>query len=106
MALPKMIRVKQHFEAPVVQDLPGAIRTELDRIDAPSIVGRGDSVAVAAGSRGVANTLIVDTKAVGGQQSALCLLARHVHPSVSVQQEKGRNLQHDMLDTPPLNHEA
>ena len=55
MALPKMIRVKRHFEAPVVTDLPAAIRAELDAIDAPSIVRRGDSVAVATGSRGVAN---------------------------------------------------
>ena len=55
MALPKMIRVKRHFEAPVVTDLPATIRAELDAINAPSIVRRGDSVAVATGSRGVAN---------------------------------------------------
>ncbi len=55
MALPKMIRVKRHFEAPVVTDLPAAIRAELEAIDVPSIVRRGDSVAVATGSRGVAN---------------------------------------------------
>ena len=55
MALPKMIRVKQHFEAPVIADLPTAIRTELDGIDVPSIIRRGDSVAITGGSRGVAN---------------------------------------------------
>ena len=55
MALPRMIRVKQHFEAPVITALPAAIRAELDGIDAASIVGRGDSVAITGGSRGVAN---------------------------------------------------
>ncbi len=59
MALPRMIRIKQHFEAPVVADLPAAIAAELDQIDTASIVGKGDSVAVGAGSRGVANIDIV-----------------------------------------------
>ena len=55
MALPKMARVRQHFDAPVLTDLPGAIHAELDRIDAASIVRPGESVAITAGSRGVAN---------------------------------------------------
>ena len=32
MALPKMVRIKQHIEAPVVEDIPAAVRTELDEI--------------------------------------------------------------------------
>lgn len=55
MALPKMARVKQHFDAPVLTDLPKAIHGELDRIDAASIIKSGDTVAITAGSRGVAN---------------------------------------------------
>ena len=55
MQLPRMVRVKQHFDVPVVEDLPAAITGELDRIDAASIVGKGDSVAITGGSRGVAN---------------------------------------------------
>lgn len=55
MALPKMARVRQHFEAPVLTDLPASIQAELDRIDAASIVRPGESVAITAGSRGVAN---------------------------------------------------
>ncbi|MCZ6679038.1 MAG: lactate racemase domain-containing protein [Candidatus Poribacteria bacterium] len=58
MALPKMIRIKQHFDAPVVADLPTAIAAELDQIDAASIVKHGDSVAIGAGSRGVANIAV------------------------------------------------
>ena len=55
MALPKMARVKQHFDAPVLTDLPGAIHSELDRINASSIIRSGETVAITAGSRGVAN---------------------------------------------------
>ncbi|RKU29352.1 hypothetical protein C6497_06525 [Candidatus Poribacteria bacterium] len=55
MALPKMARVKQHFDAPVLTDLPKAIHSELDRINASSIIKSGDTVAITAGSRGVAN---------------------------------------------------
>ncbi len=55
MALPKMTRVRQHFDAPVLTDLPAAIHSELDRINVTSIVRPGDTVAITAGSRGVAN---------------------------------------------------
>ena len=55
MALPKMTRIQQQFEAPVLTDLPAAIHTELDRINAATLVKSGETVAITAGSRGVAN---------------------------------------------------
>ena len=55
MALPKMARIQQRFEAPVLTDLPAAIHAELERINASAIVKLGETVAVTAGSRGVAN---------------------------------------------------
>ncbi len=55
MALPKMTRIRQAFEAPVLANLPAAIHAELDRINASAIVNPGETVAVTAGSRGVAN---------------------------------------------------
>lgn len=55
MALPKMARIRQHFEAPVLTDLPAAIHAELERINAATIVNPGETVAITAGSRGVAN---------------------------------------------------
>ncbi len=55
MALPKMTRIQQQFEAPVLTDLPAAIHAELDRINAATIVKPGETVAITAGSRGVAN---------------------------------------------------
>ena len=55
MALPKMTRIRQQFEVPVLDDLPAAIHAELDRINAAAIVKPGETVAITAGSRGVAN---------------------------------------------------
>ena len=55
MALPNMTRIQQQFEAPVLTDLPAAIHAELDRINASAIVKPGETVAITAGSRGVAN---------------------------------------------------
>ncbi len=59
MALPRMVRIKQHFDAPVVADLPAAVRAELDQIGTASIIGKGDSVAIGGGSRGVANIAVI-----------------------------------------------
>ena len=55
MLLPKMIRVKQKFPTDVVEDIRSAVFTELDQLDMGSIVKSGDTVAVGAGSRGIAN---------------------------------------------------
>ena len=55
MALPKMTRIQQRFEAPVLTDLPAAIHAELERINAAAIIKPGETVAITAGSRGVAN---------------------------------------------------
>ena len=59
MALPKMVRIEQHIEAPVVADIPAAVRAELDEIEAGTLVKAGDRIAITGGSRGVANIDIV-----------------------------------------------
>tara|TARA_B100000470_G_scaffold216115_1_gene199062 strand:- start:1012 stop:2265 length:1254 start_codon:yes stop_codon:yes gene_type:complete len=59
MLLPKMIRVKQKFPTDVVEDIRSAVFTELDQLNMDSIVKSGDTVAVGAGSRGIANIDVV-----------------------------------------------
>ena len=54
-----MVRIEQHIEAPVVADIPAAVRAELDEIEAGSLVKAGDRIAITGGSRGVANIDIV-----------------------------------------------
>jgi hypothetical protein len=57
MALPKMIRVRQTFPRPRVADIPRAV---IETLGAAALrVKSGDTVAVGAGSRGIANIDVV-----------------------------------------------
>jgi len=53
MPFPRMVRVRQTFARPRVADIPRAVGEALARAGLP--VKRGDTVAVGAGSRGIAN---------------------------------------------------
>src|SRR5438128_9279659 len=57
MALPRMLRVRQHFPRPLVRDLSGAVAARLSAAGLP--IRPGDSVAVGAGSRGIANIAVI-----------------------------------------------
>src|SRR5262244_3308193 len=57
MSLPRMIRVRQTFPRPRVADIP---RTVADALAAAGLpIRRGDTVAVGAGSRGIANIDVI-----------------------------------------------
>ncbi len=56
---PKMIRVRQHFERPRVEDVPAAVRNELERLNLERTIRPGQSVALTAGSRGIANIPVI-----------------------------------------------
>jgi hypothetical protein len=58
-----MFRLHQHFEAPVVNDIPGTVRHEIERLNLHRKVKRGETVAISAGSRGVANVHVI-TRAI------------------------------------------
>ena len=55
MNIPAMVRVKQHFDTHSIQDIPATVRAELSKIALEEIITPGHSVAITAGSRGVAN---------------------------------------------------
>ena len=59
MGLPKIVRVRQHFERPRVEDVPAAVTAELEKLDLPGRIRPGQSVALTAGSRGIANIPII-----------------------------------------------
>jgi hypothetical protein len=63
MAFPTMHRVRQRFEQSAVGDVRGAVSAELARIGLEARLRPGMAVAVAVGSRGVANLAVV-TRAV------------------------------------------
>ena len=51
MALPKMVRIRQHFPRPVVRDVAQAVRDEIHRLNLSDQVQAGETVAITAGSR-------------------------------------------------------
>jgi hypothetical protein len=57
MAFPRMIRVRQTFARPRVADIPAAVARTLG--EAALRIKRGDTVAVGAGSRGIANIDVI-----------------------------------------------
>jgi len=52
---PNMYRIRQTFEGPVINDIPATVRAELTRAEVASVIKPGQTVALTAGSRGVAN---------------------------------------------------
>ena len=68
---PQMFRIRQHFDAPRVDFIAGTVRDEIARINPSSTIKPGQTVAIAAGSRGVANintiikTVVEEMKAIG-----------------------------------------
>ncbi len=54
-SFPATFRVRQHFDAPRLDDVPGEVARQLARLDLADRVQPGQSVAVTVGSRGIAN---------------------------------------------------
>ncbi len=52
---PNMYRIRQTFEEPAVADIPATVQAELARAGVASVIKPGQTVALTAGSRGVAN---------------------------------------------------
>ncbi len=63
MAFPRMIRVQQKFYAPKIEDIPTEVEQQLAALNLKSKVQPGQTVAITAGSRGIANIAII-TRAI------------------------------------------
>jgi len=68
-AYPQMFRVRQKFEAPRLDDIPAAVRSELASLNLQHKVKPGQTVAITAGSRGIANIHLIIKAAVKFFQS-------------------------------------
>ena len=55
MQLPQMIRVKQTFESPRVSSIPDEVASQLGSLSLDQSIQPGQTVAISAGSRGIAN---------------------------------------------------
>jgi len=71
MTFPRICRVKQRFEGPTLQDIPRAVRETMRGLHLADQVKPGQTVAITAGSRGIANidritrAVVDELKAVG-----------------------------------------
>jgi hypothetical protein len=65
MGYPSIVRIRQHFERPRVEDIPAAVAAALERLDPGKMIRPGQTVALTAGSRGIANIPII-LKSVAG----------------------------------------
>lgn len=59
MGYPTLYRIRQTFERPQVADIPGTVTGELERLDLGRTIRPGQTVALTAGSRGIANIPVI-----------------------------------------------
>ena len=80
---PQMFRIRQHFDAPRVNDIAGTVRDEIVRINPSSVIKPGQTVAITAGSRGVANidtiikTIVEEMIAIGAAPYIVPAMGSH-----------------------------
>lgn len=55
MGYPRMLRIRQHFDSPRLDDVAGTVEHELAKLKLAERIRPGQSVAITAGSRGIAN---------------------------------------------------
>lgn len=94
---PKTFRVRQRFERPLVPDVAAAVREEFARIGAAERVRPGQSVAITAGSRGIANIAAILRatveffRAAGAQPFIVAAMGSHGGGTPDGQREILRN---------------
>lgn len=57
--LPRMLRVRQHFDRAHIADIPGTVQSELAKLRLADRIRPGQSVALTAGSRGINNIAVI-----------------------------------------------
>ena len=55
MDYPRLVRIRQHFERPLITDIEKAVGATLDQLNLSRSIRPGHTVALTAGSRGIAN---------------------------------------------------
>ena len=59
MSLPRMFRVRQKFDAQRVDDIPATVTEQLKSLQLEERIQPGETVAITAGSRGIANIAVI-----------------------------------------------
>jgi len=83
MRYPNTLILRQKFEGQRLDDVAGAVRAELGRAELSGRIRRGETIAITAGSRGIANlplimrTLIDEVRACGGEPVLVPAMGSH-----------------------------
>ena len=83
MEYPQIFRIRQHFDAPRIDDVSAAVREEIQKLNPGQIVKPGQTVAISAGSRGIANidtiikTVVEEMQALGGLPYVVPAMGSH-----------------------------
>ncbi len=70
MNFPNFYLLRQSFDRTIIKDIPGTVKSELDKIFLDKLIKPGQSVALTAGSRGVANIALI-LKTIGDYLKSL-----------------------------------
>lgn len=96
--LPKMVKVEQKFNAPLIADVPQAVHDAINGAGVLSRISEGDSVAIAVGSRGVADIPVLTrevvnaVKSAGGRPFVVPAMGSHGGATAEGQREVLKNL--------------
>jgi len=83
MRYPKLVRVRQHFEASEIADVPAEVAAQLAKAGLSTKIQTGQSVAITCGSRGIASidaivkAMADEVKRVGGEPFVVPAMGSH-----------------------------
>jgi len=78
-----MVKVRQKFDALVVKDIPETVTLELAKLHLPKSINAGETVAIAVGSRGIANidtvvkAIVSNLKLIGAKPYIIPAMGSH-----------------------------
>ncbi|MCY9670372.1 lactate racemase domain-containing protein [Paenibacillus alginolyticus] len=91
--IPRMVKIQQKFHAPEIQDVAGAVHQAIQDVDVLCRISVGDRVAIAVGSRGVADIpilvreMVKAVKSVGGYPFIVPAMGSHGGATAEGQRE-------------------
>lgn len=83
ITIPRMAKVRQLFDDTKIEDIPAVIREEFDRPEISKTINKGASIAITAGSRGIANIatiikeVVKNVKRLGGNPFIIPTMGSH-----------------------------
>ena len=105
---PEIFRIRQKFDRPVIDDIPAEVEAELSRLNLGAAIQPGQSVAITAGSRGIANihiiikSIVSHLKGLGAEPFVVPAMGSHGGATAEGQQQivEGYGITEDYVGCP------